>query len=198
MFTIISSLFVGILAVNLTDFENFQIEFSPKCQEYFLFNGSNDKAYFHQQNGKFQMVLTQNVSNYIVYSTKNDSVLLFEWNNASLKINGQILEPVMQEGVLNYPLRFESERFLCDVISLNIGDLHPLECEPLTYKCQPGSNWFLIFVITLTSSVIVILLLLNKDGSHEAVLRSAVSWFTQWGQQILSRSEEATTECDKE
>ena len=161
MFFILFYLTVGAAAVNLIDFENFQIEFVPTCQEFFLFNGSSDYAYFYQRNGKFELWLTQNSSSYAVYIMKNSSILLFGWAGIYAEINGQIMEPVIQEGIITYPLEFDSEQYLCDIISLTAGSIknQHIECEPLTYKCKNKSNWLLICSSTLTISIVVCLLL---------------------------------------
>ena len=101
MFIILLSCVFGVTAVHLFEFKSIQIEFVPTCREFFLFNGSTDYAYFHQRNGKFELWLTQNTSNYAVYTTKNSSTLLFEWNGTTAQINGYTMESTIQEGTFN-------------------------------------------------------------------------------------------------
>jgi len=200
MFFILFNLLVGATAVNLIDFENFQIEFVPTCQEFFLFNGSSDYAYFYQRNGKFELWLTQNSSSYAVYIMKNSSILLFGWTGIYAEINGQIMEPVIQEGIITYPLEFDSEQYLCDIISLTAGSIknQHIECEPLTYKCKNKSNWLLICSSTLTISIVACLLLYVKNESIKAVLRSTISWLLQWRRQVLFGGEEVVSQSDEE
>ena len=200
MFAIILCLIFEAIAVRLTNFERFEIEFDPTCKEFFLFNGSSDYAYFHQRNGKFEMWLTQNASNYAVYSTKNSSTPLFEWDGTTAQINGYTMESTIQEGTFNYPLEFNYEQFQCEILSFNAGDGidRQVELEPLTYKCKSPSKWLLICTITISISAVCLLLLYVKNESIKAVLGSSISWLSRWCREILFSSEESLSQSDEE
>ena len=200
MFVILLSCVFGATAVHLVEFKNIKIEFVPTCREFFLFNGSTDYAYFHQRNGKFELWLTQNASNYAVYTTKNSSTLLFEWNGTTAQINGYTMDSTLQEGTLNYPLKFNYEQFQCKILSLNAdnGIDRQVEPEPLTYKCKPPSKWLLICTITISISAVSLLLLYIKNESIKAVLGSSISWLSRWRREILFSSKESIPQSDEE
>lgn len=200
MFIILLSCVFGATAVHLFEFKSIQIEFVPTCREFFLFNGTTDYAYFHQRNGKFELWLTQNASNYVVYTIKNSSTLLFEWNGTTAQINGYTMESTLQEGTLNYPLKFNYEQFQCEILSLNAGNGidQQVELEPLTYKCKPSSKWLLICTITISISAVSLLLLYVKNESIKTVLGSSISWLSRWRRAILFSSKESLPQSDEE
>ena len=195
-----------VTSVDLTSFEKFKIVFDPKCHEYFLFNGTDNYAYFYQRNGKFELWLTQNSTNYAVYTAKNSSALLFEWNGSLISVNHKIMEVVLYEGIIQHPMKFQSERYLCNATGLEGGDVDCLcpketlmcNCETLTYKCEPRTNWVLICGLTLAIGSVIFLLLHYKNESIKAVLGSTLSWLVQWRRQVLSRSEKAIPQSDEE
>ena len=200
MFIILLCFVFGATAVQLINFEHIQIEFDPTCKEFFLFNGSTDYAYFHQRNGKFELWLTQNSSNYAVYTMENSSTLLFEWNGTTAQINGNTMIPILKEGTFNYPLRFNYEQYQCPILSIDThnGIDQRVEPEPLSYKCKPPSKLVLICTITTSISVVSLLLLYIRNESVKAVLGSAISWFLQWRRQILYSSKESLPKSDEE
>ena len=200
MFIILFCFVFGGTAVHLVDFERIKIEFVPTCQEFFLFNGSTDYAYFHQRNGKYELWLTQNTSNYAVYTMQNSSTLLFEWNGTTAQINGNTMEPTIKEGTFYYPLKFNYEQYQCNILSVNAdsGLDEYVEPEPLTYKCKRPSKWLLICAITISISVVSFLLLYIKNESIKAVLGPAISWLIQWRRQILFGSKESIPQSDEE
>ena len=200
MFIILLSCVFGATAINLVEFKSIQIEFVPTCREFFLFNGSTDYAYFHQRNGKFELWLTQNASNYAVYTMNNSSTLLFEWNGTTAQINGYTMESTLQEGTFNYPLKFNYEQFQCEILSLNAGNGNnqQVELEPLTYKCKPPSKWLLICTITISISAVSLLLLYVKNESIKTVLGSSISWLSRWRREILFSSKESLSQSDEE
>ena len=200
MFIILLSCVFGVTAVHLFEFKSIQIEFVPTCREFFLFNGSTDYAYFHQRNGKFELWLTQNTSNYAVYTTKNSSTLLFEWNGTTAQINGYTMESTIQEGTFNYPLKFNYEQFQCEILSLYAGNGidRQVEPQPLTYKCKPPSKWLLICTITVSISVVSFLLLYVKNESIKTVLGSSISWLSRRRREILFSSKESLPQSDEE
>lgn len=194
-----------VVAVDLSSFKKFKVAFDPKCREYFLFNGTDNYAYLHQRNGKFELWLTQNSTNYAIYTVKNSSTLLFEWNASSVIINHQILTPVIREGFITFPMKFHSEQYLCDVIGLIGGNTNvfctveiPSKCEPLTYKCRPQANWILICIAISLVVLAGSFLLYIKNGSVQSLLRFTISRIIQWRGQIFSRSEEDTSESHEE
>ena len=197
---------VVIAAVDLSSFEKLTIEFDPKCQQYFLFNGTSDYAYFYQHNGKFELWLTQNSTNYAIYTAENSSKLLFEWDGSSVIVNKQIMEPVIYEGTIHFPMKFQSEQYLCDIVGLMCGDvdsnctIEPLtcKCETLTYKCESRTNWLLICTVSIAIGVVFFLLLYTENEHLKALLRSTLFRLIQWRRQILSGSEETISQSNEE
>lgn len=206
IFSLTFGIFSVVLSINLTSLKKYKILFDPQCQEYFLFNGTDDYAYFHRKNEKFELWLTQNSSNYAVYTTKSTSTLMFGWNDTVVSINQQQMDLVLSEGTIQYPMTFQSEFYLCDIQGIVAGDVDYLcleeqmtcDLETLSYKCEPQSNLILICTVALSVVTIILLILYAKYESLKALLGSTLPWFIQWCRQILSGSEESSTECDEE
>ena len=106
-------LFTSSYALNLTDFENFEIELNADCLEYFIFQGKEDYAYFHQNNGQFELWVMQNAtissnysnySNYAFYTMPWAENLKLEWANKI--INNKTMDLVLHEGSIENPPNF--------------------------------------------------------------------------------------------
>ena len=206
IFCLTLGLFAVVVSLNLTSFKKYKILFDPQCQEYFLFNGTDDYAYFHRKNGKLELWLTQNSSSYAIYTTKSSSTLMFEWNDSFVSINQQRMDLVLAEGTIQYPMRFESEVYLCGIKGIIGGEVDyqcieeqlSCDCQSLSYKCEPHSNLILICTLTLSVGTIVFLFLYAKNEYLKALLGPTLSRFIQWYRQILSGSEESLPQCDEE
>lgn len=198
--------FAVVLSINLTNLKKYKIMFDPQCQEYFLFNGTDDYAYLHRKNEKYELWLTQNSSKYAVYTTEIAHTLVFEWNDSFVSINQQQMDLVLSEGTIQYPMTFQSEYYLCDIYGIVAGEVDYLcleeqmtcECETLSYKCEPQSNLILICIVVLSVVTVIFLILYAKYESLKTLLGSTLPWFIQWCRQVLSGSEESSTECDEE
>ena len=206
IFYLTTGIFAFVASIDLTSFKKYKILFDPQCQEYFLFNGTDDYAYFHRKNGKYELWLTQNTSNYAIYTSENSSTLMFEWNDSFVSINQQTMDLVLADGVIQYPMKFQSEVFLCNIKGIVGGEVDYLsleeqlscDCETLSYKCEPRVNFILVFTMVLSVGAIVFLILYAQNESLKALLGPTLSWFIQWYRQILSGSAESLPQCDEE
>ena len=205
MLLLLNSVIGIVVTIDVTKFDNFKLLFDPECKEYFLFNGTNNYAYFYQRNGNFELWLSQNATNYSIFTTKNDTNLLFDW--AGPYVNHQMMDLVLHEGHILQPMNFHSTQYLCDVngvIAGDILDLCPLESYeksvPLSYKCKCRENWVLISAITVSTAVVALILLFSRNESVQIIFRSKFSRIIQWCRQILSGSQEAISkvQCDEE
>ena len=179
-------LFATAYALNLTNFENFEIELDAECQEYFLLQGKLDYVYFYQKNGQFELWVTQNTSSYAIYTLPWTNSLKLQWPDKI--INNKTMNLILQEGSIKYPLNFHSEIMLCEIFGLSAGVLD--ESTLQVYKCPLFNNWIQDVLIT-TIVVLFLILIGGKNESIRALLGPKVSRIL-WGcQQILSRSEEA-------
>ena len=200
----LSLLIFHVNTLNVTNFVDFELVFDTKCQEYFLFNGTNNYAYLHELNGEFELQLNQSETNYSTYIGEiNDTAVVFTWNGFLL--NNRPMELVSHEGDIQFPLQFHTETFLCDVTALKAGNrtflndyTWPSEVAALTYKCKSDRNWYLI---ALAVSVILIAALVSltiKNGSNETLRRSSIFGILQRGDEISSRSEENSSSSYEE
>ena len=187
-------LFTTVSAINLTQFENFKIALDAKSQEYFLFQGERDYAYFYQKNGQFELWVTRNLSHEI-YTSPYSDVLLFEWPDKL--INGNPMTLVLHEGVIEYPLKFDTEIFLSNIFGIAAGSFYYEEPTLDVFKCPPSKDW--IINITLAGLVILILILLGvKHESIEALLGPKISRVIRWSRALLSRSSQTVSSDNSE
>ena len=206
IFYLTAGIFVFVASINLTSFKKYKILFDPQCQEYFLFNGPDDYAYFYRKNGKYELWLTQNTSNYAIYASENSSTLLFEWHDSFVSINQQPMNLVLADGVIQYPMKFQSEVFMCDIIGIVGGEVGQLflneelacDCDLTSYKCEHHQRLLFICTLTLFAGVLLFLILYTQNESLKTLLGSTLSWFIQRYRQILSGSEENLSQCDEE
>ena len=190
-------LFTSSYALNLTYFDNFQIELDADCQEYFLLQGKQDYVYFSQNNGQFELWVIQNASNnsYAFYTLPWADSLKLQWPDKT--INNKTMDLVLHDGPIEYPLNFYSEIMLCEVIWVTAGVLAMEESERPLFKCPILNNW--LKDILITAIVVLFLILIGvKNESIRAILGPKVSGILWWYQQILSRSQEASSESETE
>ena len=189
-------LFAASYALNLTEFENFEIELNADCPEYFLLQGKEDYVYFHQKNGQFVLWVMQNTSNssnLAIYTLPWTDSLKLEW--ADKTINNETMNLVLHEGSVEYPLNFYSEIMLCEVFRISAGVLALEESAREVFKCPSLDNWLLDTLITVI--VVMFLVLIGvKNESIRTLLGPKVSGILGGCQQILSRSEEATSRSE--
>ena len=192
-------LFATSHALNLTNFEKFEIELDADCLEYFILQGEDDYVYFYQKNGQFELWVTQNASknasNYEIYTLPWMDSLKFGWPNKI--INNKTMNLILHEGSIEYPLNFYSEIMLCEVFRVSVGLLNVEESVRGLFKCPMLDNW--IKEILITVIVVLFLILIGvKNESIRAILGPKVSGILWWYQQILSRSQEAPSRGETE
>ena len=189
-------LFTSSYALNLTYFENFEIELNADCQEYFILQGKQDCVYFYQKNGQFELCVTQNASNsskYAIYTLPWTDSLKLQWPDKVL--NNKTMNLVLQEGSIDYPLNFYKEIMLCEVFWVTAGLLTLEESVRDLFKCPLLNSWIKSSLIT--AIVVLFLILIGvKNESIRAILGPKVSGVLWWYQQILSRSQEASSESE--
>ena len=152
------------LATNLTSFENFQVEFDSKCQQFFLLQSETDYAYFYQKNGNFELWHEQG-ENYSVYTFPWTELLIFQWPDKI--INNKTMNLVLHEGSTNNPAVFDTEFVMCDIKGLMGGTLfyQATPCESI--KCPPSNTWklnLLGYIIGL-----LILLIVGTNIHNDAI-----------------------------
>ena len=190
-------LFTSSYAINLTDFESFEIEIDAVCREYFLLQGDDDYVYFYQRNGQFELWVTQNAtqntSNYAVYTLPWTDRLKFRWPHKI--INNKTMNLILHEGSIEYPLNFYSEIMMCEVSEVSAGILTLEESTEELFKCPLLNKWLQDSLITVI--VVMVLILIGvKNESIRALLGPKVSGIVWRCQQILSRSEEAVPKSE--
>ena len=110
MFKLLLLIFVCYTnALNIIDFVDFELMFYSNCREYFLFNGTDYYAYFHEVNGKFELQLNHHAGNYATYTgVTEDTTVVFTWGGFLL--NHQPMNLSSYKGEIQLPMRFHTER----------------------------------------------------------------------------------------
>ena len=155
-------LFTTSSALNLTQFEHFEIDLEANSSEYFLFQGKQDYAYFYQKNGQFELWVTQLNDSYAIYTAPYSNHLTFEWPDKL--INSEPMNMILYEGKVIYPLKFDSETFMCDVYGLTAGSLNYEEPAIELFKCAPSKSWLINVIVGL-----IALILISLGVKHDAV-----------------------------
>ena len=196
MFKLLLLIFVCYTnALNIIDFVDFELMFYSNCREYFLFNGTDYYAYFHEVNGKFELQLNHHAGNYATYTgVTEDTTVVFTWGGFLL--NHQPMNLSSYKGEIQLPMRFHTERIFCGILNLRNGSFLRVNNRTesneasLTYKCNPNRNWLLVAFIGLVVALYLIAAITKGDESGETLSRPTIFRCIQWSQQILSRSEE--------
>ena len=157
------------LAVNLTSFEHFQIEFDSKCQEYFWMQSETDYVYFQNRNGKIELWHTQG-DNYSVYTSPWAERLIFQWPEKI--INNNTMTLVLHEGSTTNPGVFDAEFVLCDIKGLMGGALFYQETTCESVKCPPSNTWKLNLLGYCIGLLILVLLGTN---AHNETIQTDIS-----------------------
>ena len=162
------------LAVNLTSFEHFQVEFDSKCRDYFWLQSETDYVYFQNRNGNFELWHTQG-DNYSVYTSPWEELLIFQWPDKI--INNNTMDLVLHEGSITNPGVFATEFVLCDIMGLMGGTLFYQETTCESIKCPPSNTWKLNL---LGYCIGLLILLLLGTNAHNETIQNDIS-------QIFSR-----------
>ena len=176
--------------IRITTFEQFDLSFDSKCEEFFLFNGTRHYAYLHRHNENIQLWITEGYSNYIVYSSPiPKSKLHFTWKEKL--VNNRPMDRIMYEGNFTYPLKFDTEVLLCKITSLVAGNsTFEQPSLPLTYKCESNEKWYaIIATLVIVIVVLVVISVHSNGGFEEIILGPAFPWLLQRIREILSRGE---------
>ena len=126
------------IAINITIFENVQIEFDSKCPEFFLLQSDSDYLYFYQKNGYFELWHMQG-ANYSIYTSPWTEILIFQWPDKI--INDKAMDLVLHEGSLTSPAVFDTESIMCDIKGMIGGSLFYIEAPCESIKCPPSDTW---------------------------------------------------------
>ena len=165
-----------VTPLNLTQFDTYEINFDANCVQYLYYQGETDYVYFYQnkKNDQFELWISQNTSNYEIYTLPWQDGLVFRWPD--LAINDVKMNLKLYEGVINYPLVLETETFLCEVSGITGGSFPNSEPILDVYKCQSSDKWKLsiagVFLFIVISPILV--LIVTKYGSCTFVLRPDV------------------------
>ena len=125
------------LALNLTSFENFQVEFDSKCPQFFLLQNETDYVYFYQKNNQFELWVEKG-DNYSVYTLPWTEKLIFQWPEKI--INNNPMNLVLHQGTTVDPVDLDTEFVMCDVKGLVGGTLFYQEVPCESIKCPPSPD----------------------------------------------------------
>ena len=174
----------------LIEHQSFTVDFSPNCSEFMILDGRQDYLYLNKTN-ELHLWLKQN-SSYEVYSTPITKTVIFSWPDKS--INGIPMKPSLKHGNVKYPLVFENENVMCQMLGERGGTLDVEYEEVTVYKCQKNRDWWLITAIITFIVLAVVLTTVIRYEPAKVILQSTISWIVRWRQQILSRSEEDSSQ----
>ena len=157
------------LAINLTTFENFQVEFDSKCRDYFLLQSETEYVYFQNRNGNFELWYTQG-DNYSLYTSPWTELLIFQWPEKI--INNNTMDLVLYEGSINNPGVLDTEFILCDVKGLVAGSMNYQETPCEAIKCAPSNTWKLNL---LGYCIGLLMLLLFGTNAYNETIQADIS-----------------------
>lgn len=179
-------LFAQSLAFDSILQDGFQVEFDPKCIEYFVAKNDSAYAYFYRNHETLTLWVTSNQSIEIYTINKTDH-LIFEW--PAKTVNSIAMERVLFDKGVVTSFDFKDEDFLCDVYNISTGIIFPAETSIGLYKC-PIAQWSddkAAYFIALLELLIFGLLFGNE--SIRAVFQSEVCRIFQRRSKILQSSE---------
>ena len=157
------------LAINLTTFENFQVEFDSKCRDYFLLQSETEYVYFQNRNGNFELWHTQG-DNYSLYTSPWTELLIFQW--PTMIINNNTMDLVLYEGSISNPGVLDTEFVLCDIKGLVAGTLNYQETPCEAIKCPPSNTWKLNL---LGYCIGLLMLLLFGTNAYNETIQADIS-----------------------
>ena len=157
--TISTMLFLFLLqssiALNLVEYENFEIEFNPNCTWYLAFAGDMDYVALNQTKGEIFLLIGRNMT-YQTYSAPLADILTFTWPEK--EVNGKKMKLVERTGEIQDPLSLNVSTMPCEVYGVRMGSLieNP-ETSSLTYQCPTTNSWKVVLPITLTIFISLVL-----------------------------------------
>ena len=190
LLTVLLFFFAPVSPLNLTQFDTYEINFDANCSQYLYYQGETDYVYLYQnkKNDQFELWISQNTTNYEIYTQPWQDWLVFRWPD--LTINDIKMDLKLYEGVINHPLVFETETFLCEVSGITGGSFANFEPILDVYKCQSSDTWKLIiagvFLLIVISPFLA--LIVTKYGSCTIVLRPDVPGCLLRCRKLLPRS----------
>ena len=161
---------VSIAALNLTQLDAYTVNFDATCRQYFFFQGKEDYMYLYRKSNQFELWVVQNTSNYEIYASPQQEVLVFKWPD--LTINGLKMDMVFHKGEIRYPLSLVTETVLCKTIEISVNSF--VEYPSAVYKHGAESGKYtliaagLLCLLTLTSGIFVAIVTnFNKEPLTE-------------------------------
>ena len=119
------------------------VDFNRSCNEFMILNVQQDYLYLNKTN-ELHLWIMQN-SPYEVYSAPLNEAAILSWPDKS--INSIPRNLFMKDGNMKYPLVFEHENVMCQMLVIRGGTLN-IEYQDVTvYKCQKNRDWWLIVAI---------------------------------------------------
>ena len=94
------------------------------------------------------------------------------------------MKPSLKHGNVKYPLVFENENVMCQMLGERGGTLDVEYEEVTVYKCQKNRDWWLITAIITFIVLAVVLTTVIRYESAKVILQPAISWIVRWRQQI--------------
>ena len=182
-------LFTTAVALKLTQFKNYQIEFDANCTDYLVLQDrlNDNYMYLYQKNNQFELWLSQNRT-YEVYTSPYSDTFKFDWPEKL--VNGLKMSLVLQDGSIDYPMDFDNEDIMCTIKGITT-DRPEEELEKL-FECLPSKDW-IINILTVGIIVLLAILLGVQHESIKIIFGPKISWIVWRIRTILSRGEEETS-----
>ena len=158
-----------VATINISQFTNSEIGFNNNCSEFLLFQGQTDHVYMYEQYNQTEIWISQNQS-YSIYTIQPSEIITLQWKNGVLKIH-RVLD---LEVIIEYPLQFESEFFLCPIIALSNN------IEPPLYKCPKTLSLWSVPLYIIAIYIVVLVL-------YGTIFEQQIPWLSEWGRTIYER-----------
>ena len=150
-------------ALNLVEYEAFQIDFKPSCTHYLTFLGSTDYVHLNQSDGNILLLIGRNET-YHTYQTPYSDHIVFSWPDKT--INGVHMKLIERVGDFELPLSLNVSSIHCTVFGLRMGTLFTeMEVSRLTYECPTNNSWKIYFPVALT----ILLSLILAGGGYKTL-----------------------------
>ena len=178
-----------VLALNITQFSQYEIIFAKNCSQYLIYQGTTDYMYMQQSNNKTQLWIQQNNS-YAIFAGELNDPVTFSWNNGVLHMTR-----VLGDGLIIYPLHFTSEVFLCPIASISARESTETTAEttetttletattetcPVTYKCKTTPIWVYPIAVIGFAFLVTVILYGKLSGTE-------ISRLVEWGSYLYTR-----------
>ena len=167
-------LFVSIAsaaALNLTQFETYTVNFDATCLQYFFLQGTEEYIYFYRKSYQFELWIARDASNYEIYASPQQKVLVFKWPD--LTINGLKMDLVFHKGEIGYPLSFVTETILCKINEISGTGFAESSSAVYEHRVESAKHTLLaaglLCLLTLTIGIFVALVSnFKKESQTEA------------------------------